>query len=93
MTDATADLTGKVAVVTGGSRDIGAAPVRRFARAGTDVVIVLRAYLATDPTIKTPEWYLRMLPVGRWGEPSEMGWLAAFLCSETSGLHPRGDPP
>jgi 3-oxoacyl-[acyl-carrier protein] reductase len=44
------------------------------------------AYLATDPTIKTPEWYLRMLPVGRWGEPSEMGWLAAFLCSERAAF-------
>jgi 3-oxoacyl-[acyl-carrier protein] reductase len=43
-------------------------------------------YLATNPEIKTPEWYLKMLPVGRWGEPIEMGWLAAFLCSERSSF-------
>jgi NAD(P)-dependent dehydrogenase (short-subunit alcohol dehydrogenase family) len=36
------DLTGKVAVVTGGSRGIGAAMVEGFARAGADVVIASR---------------------------------------------------
>lgn len=44
------------------------------------------AYQATNPTIKTPEWYLKMLPVGRWGEPIEMGWLAAFLCSDRAAF-------
>jgi 3-oxoacyl-[acyl-carrier protein] reductase len=29
------------------------------------------AYLATKPEIKTSEWYLQQLPVGRWGEPEE----------------------
>ena len=45
-----------------------------------------QAYLASDPVIKTKEWYLKMLPVGRWGEPIEMGWLAAFLCSERAAF-------
>jgi len=36
------DLTGKVAVVTGGSRGIGRAIVRGYARAGADVVITSR---------------------------------------------------
>jgi NAD(P)-dependent dehydrogenase (short-subunit alcohol dehydrogenase family) len=36
------DLTGKVAVVTGGSRGIGAAIVRGYADAGADVVIASR---------------------------------------------------
>src|SRR6266540_817657 len=40
--ETTADLSGKVAVVTGGSRGIGAALVRGFARAGADVVIASR---------------------------------------------------
>jgi 3-oxoacyl-[acyl-carrier protein] reductase len=44
------------------------------------------AYLATRPEIKTPEWYLQQLPVGRWGEPEEMGALAAFLCSERAAF-------
>jgi NAD(P)-dependent dehydrogenase (short-subunit alcohol dehydrogenase family) len=39
---APADLTGKVAVVTGGSRGIGAAIVRGYAEAGADVVIASR---------------------------------------------------
>jgi 3-oxoacyl-[acyl-carrier protein] reductase len=32
------------------------------------------------------EWYQKMLPVGRWGRPEEMGALAAFLCSERAGF-------
>ncbi len=45
-----------------------------------------RDYRATNPEIKTPEWFARMLPVGRWGEPIEMGWLAAFLCSDRAAF-------
>ena len=45
-----------------------------------------RDYLASSPEIKTPEWYQRMLPVGRWGQPIEMGWLAAFLCSDRAAF-------
>ena len=42
MTQALFDLTGKVAVVTGGSRGIGRAIAEGFARAGADVVIASR---------------------------------------------------
>jgi NAD(P)-dependent dehydrogenase (short-subunit alcohol dehydrogenase family) len=42
MTQELFDLTGKVAVVTGGSRGIGAAMIDAFADAGADVVIASR---------------------------------------------------
>jgi NAD(P)-dependent dehydrogenase (short-subunit alcohol dehydrogenase family) len=41
-----------------------------------------RDYRASGTGVKTEEWYRAMLPAGRWGNPVEMGWLAAFLCSE-----------
>jgi NAD(P)-dependent dehydrogenase (short-subunit alcohol dehydrogenase family) len=42
MADNLFDLTGKVALVTGGSRGLGLEMVRAFARAGADVVIASR---------------------------------------------------
>jgi 3-oxoacyl-[acyl-carrier protein] reductase len=45
-----------------------------------------REYRASGTGIKTAEWYQKMLPVGRWGRPEEMGALVAFLCSERAGF-------
>jgi 3-oxoacyl-[acyl-carrier protein] reductase len=45
-----------------------------------------RDYRASDPGVKTEKWYRAMLPAGRWGNPVEMGWLAAFLCSERAAF-------
>ena len=72
------DLTGKVAVVTGGSRGIGKAMVRGFADAGADVVIASRKLhnctaLADEITAETGR---RALPVGfhvgHWAECDEL---------------------
>lgn len=40
-----------------------------------------REYRASGTGVKTADWYQKMLPVGRWGRPEEMGALAAFVCS------------
>jgi NAD(P)-dependent dehydrogenase (short-subunit alcohol dehydrogenase family) len=70
----TADLSGKVALVTGGSRGLGREMVRAFAAAGADVVIASRKLdsceeLATEVTKETG---VHALPVachvGRWDD-------------------------
>ncbi len=72
------DLTGKVAVVTGGSRGLGRQMVRAFARAGADVVIASRKlpaceFLAAEITHTTGR---RSLPVachvGHWDQCNDL---------------------
>jgi 3-oxoacyl-[acyl-carrier protein] reductase len=47
------DLVGKVAVITGGSRGIGAATALAFAANGSDVVVVARDQTALDQTVES----------------------------------------
>jgi NAD(P)-dependent dehydrogenase (short-subunit alcohol dehydrogenase family) len=41
------------------------------------------------PLLENPEltrFFLSRIPVGRWGQPDEIGQLAAFLCSDAAGF-------
>ena len=68
------DLTGKVALVTGGSRGLGREMVRAFARAGADVVITSRKLDACETLAKevVAETGQQALPyachVGHWDQ-------------------------
>ena len=68
------DLSGKVAVVTGGSRGIGREAVHALARAGADVMIVSRALESCEAVAEevTRETGRRAVPhachVGHWDE-------------------------
>jgi NAD(P)-dependent dehydrogenase (short-subunit alcohol dehydrogenase family) len=72
------DLSGKVAVVTGGSRGIGRAVAEGFARAGADVVIASRKLENCETAAKeiAEATGRRALPVGchvgRWEEAEEL---------------------
>ena len=72
------DLTGKVAVVTGGSRGIGRAIVQALAEAGADVVIASRKLDACELAAKEVETSTgsRAFPVachvGRWDECDQL---------------------
>ncbi|WP_433526170.1 SDR family NAD(P)-dependent oxidoreductase [Nocardia pseudovaccinii] len=73
MTAQLFDLTGKVALVTGGSRGLGLEMVRAFAAAGADVVITSRKLDACEVAAKeVRELGRRALPfaahVGHWDD-------------------------
>ncbi|MGW5642430.1 SDR family NAD(P)-dependent oxidoreductase [Saccharopolyspora sp. NPDC003752] len=65
MTDTTFDLTGKIALVTGGSRGMGRAMAHAFAAKGADVIIASRKLAACESTAREieEEHGVRALPV------------------------------
>jgi NAD(P)-dependent dehydrogenase (short-subunit alcohol dehydrogenase family) len=73
MNDNRFDLTGKVALVTGGSRGLGRAMALGFAEHGADVIIASRKFDACEETADAIRAMgRRALPVaahvGRWGD-------------------------
>ena len=67
------DLTGKVALVTGGSRGLGKAMVQAFAAAGADVIVTSRKLDACPPSAAEVEATRRRAlalacNIGRWDE-------------------------
>ncbi|MEV5542767.1 glucose 1-dehydrogenase [Saccharopolyspora shandongensis] len=55
MTDTTFDLTGKIALITGGSRGMGRAMAHAFAAKGADVIIASRKLEACESTAREIE--------------------------------------
>ena len=82
------DLTGRVAVITGGSRGLGREMVLAFARAGADVVIASRKLAACEAVAEEVRALgRRALPcachVGQWDALD----VAFFFVHATFALH------
>jgi NAD(P)-dependent dehydrogenase (short-subunit alcohol dehydrogenase family) len=75
------DLTGRVAVITGGSRGLGRAIAAAFSRAGAHVVVVSRKPEACEQTAEElraggGSATARACHIGRWDEVTGLaGWL------------------
>jgi NAD(P)-dependent dehydrogenase (short-subunit alcohol dehydrogenase family) len=72
-TDQTAPLRGKVAIITGASRGIGAAAARAFARAGAAVALAARDERALDAVVRD----IRDAGGDALGVPTDVGGAAA----------------
>ncbi len=77
------DLTGRTAIVTGGSRGIGAATARLLARAGASVGIGYRSRAADAEAVVAE---LQSLGVRAWAEPGDLS-----VRSDADRLFERAD--
>jgi acetoacetyl-CoA reductase len=63
---------------------------QEVARKGVTVNTVSPGYIATEMVMAVPEEVrakiIAQIPIGRLGEPEEIGALVAFLCSDEAGL-------
>jgi NAD(P)-dependent dehydrogenase (short-subunit alcohol dehydrogenase family) len=78
------DLTGKIAVVTGGNGGIGLGMARGLARAGANIAVVARN--ARREVEDLHERVLARTPAGRWGDVEDFEGLAIFLASSASNF-------
>jgi NAD(P)-dependent dehydrogenase (short-subunit alcohol dehydrogenase family) len=84
MTDALFDLTGKIALITGGSRGLGLEMVRAFSRRGADIVVASRKIEACEAAAREVRAFGRRalavgVHAGRW---SEIDRLIEVACAE-----------
>ena len=79
------ELRGRTAVVTGCSVGIGREIARVLAAEGVLALVIARRGDLIDqrlhPTPENQEQFARQIPLGYFGDPSDMAYLVAFLCS------------
>ncbi len=78
------------AAAKGGVAQLTKALANEWAARGINVNAIAPGYMATDNTtalrndVNRSRQILERIPVGRWGEPSDLAGAAVFLCSRAS---------